>query len=107
VAGMIKAYTAANLQDAHILLGLLHAEGIDARVFNANAQSGLGEIPFTHAYPEIWVMHERDVPRARSIVAAFERPGASAQSSRCHACGEESPPGFEICWNCQRPTGSN
>ncbi len=104
---MIKAYTAANLQDAHILLGLLHAEGIDARIFNANAQGGVGEIPFTNAYPEVWIVHESDAARARSIFAAFERPESSAQSNRCAACGEDNPPGFEICWNCQRPTSSN
>jgi hypothetical protein len=104
---MIKAYTAANLQDAHILLGLLHAEGIDARIFNANAQGGVGEIPFTNTYPELWLVHERDLPCARSIFAAFERPTGSVQSNQCVACGEENPPRFEICWNCQRPTGSN
>lgn len=101
---MIKAYTAANLQDAHILLGLLHAAGIEAHVLNANAQGGLGEIPFTHAYPEIWLVEARDLARARPVIERFERPPSGSPPQRCPACGEENPPGFEICWNCSAPT---
>jgi hypothetical protein len=102
---MIRAYTAANLQDAHILLGLLHAEGIEARIFNASAQGGLGEIPFTNTYPELWLLHERDVPRARLVFAQFEHPSSGmARATRCTACGEDNPAGFEICWSCGKPT---
>jgi len=104
---MIKAYTAASLQDAYILLGLLHVEGIDARILNANAQGGVGEIPFPSTYPEIWLVHERDCDRARGTFVAFERletPASEHAPTRCSACGEDNPPGFEICWNCAAPT---
>jgi hypothetical protein len=100
---MIKAYSAANLQDAHILLGLLHAAGIEARILNSNAQGGLGEIPFTHAYPEIWLVRAADLGRACQVFERFERPAPAARPSRCAACGEENPAGFEICWNCSAP----
>jgi hypothetical protein len=103
---MIRAYTAANLQDAHILLGLLQAAGIEARVLNAAAQGGLGEIPFTHAYPEIWLADATDLARARKVFEGFERPSSAASPRRCAACGEENPPAFEICWNCAAPTAS-
>src|SRR5688572_11181490 len=104
---MIKSYTAANLQDAHILLGLLSAVGIEARILNANAHGGLGEIPFTHAYPEIWLVNARDATRARQVFDEFERPPAPAQTMACPSCGEENPAGFEICWNCAAPTRSS
>lgn len=100
---MIKVYSAANLQDAHILLGLLHAAGIEARILNSNAQGGLGEIPFMHAYPEIWLARPGDLERASQLFERFERPAPSARSSGCAACGEENPAGFEICWNCSAP----
>lgn len=101
---MIRAYTAANLQDAHILLGLLQAAGIEARLFNVAAQGGLGEIPFTHAYPEIWLVDAADLPRARRVFERFEQPPLAAPPRRCPACGEENPAAFEICWNCAAPT---
>ena len=98
--GLIKAYTAANLQDAHIVLGLLASSGIKARVLNANAQGGLGEIPFTSAYPELWLEDARDAARARTIIAEFERPQRGDAQRRCPSCREENPARFEVCWKC-------
>jgi len=97
---MIRLYCAANLQDAHIVLGLLRGMGIDAHVLNGHAQGGLGEIPFTHTYPEIWLADGRDVERARQIVAGFERTPSGVPGYRCAGCGEEIPASFEWCWNC-------
>jgi hypothetical protein len=101
---MIKTYTAANLQDAHILLGLLHAEGINARILNASAQGGLGEIPFACTYPEIWLENARDTVRAKAVIEQFERPSSTGLPLTCKRCGEDSPPGFELCWNCGAAT---
>lgn len=98
---MIKAYAAANLQDAHILMGLLHAEGIEARIFNTSAQGGLGEIPFIQAYPEIWLVNPGDLGRARRLFEMFEGPADGAAPVRCVSCEEDNPSSFDICWNCQ------
>lgn len=103
---MIKAYTAANLQDAHILLGLLESAGIEARILNASAQGGLGEIPFTSTYPELWLVHARDATRARALIEEFERPQNGGAPRRCPSCGEENPAGFELCWKCGAATGA-
>ena len=97
---MRKVYSAATLPDAHMLRGLLAQAGIEARVFNENAQGGMGEIPFTHAYPEVWVMDERDLTRAAALVGQFDRPAAPAGALRCPHCGEESPGNFQVCWSC-------
>ena len=102
---MIKVYTAANLPDAYLLLGLLGSEGINARILNANAQGGLGEIPFANTYPEIWLEHPRDVPRTRLIIERFERPQIGGAPLTCGHCGEDNPAGFELCWSCRAPIG--
>ena len=57
---MKKIYSAATLPDAHLVRGLLGQAGIEAKVFNEKLQGGMGEIPFTHAYPEVWIIDERD-----------------------------------------------
>lgn len=100
---MRRVYETANLQEAHLILHLLSAEGIEARILNANAQGGLGEIPFTQTYPEIWVMRDGELDRARTIIAAYERRPAVQGTRRCPACGEENPDNFETCWHCGRP----
>lgn len=99
---MFRLCTAANLPEAHLLLHRLAHAGIEARVLNEHAQGGLGEIPFTHAYPEIWVMEAADESRAREILAEFERAPSSRETACCQTCGEINPPGFEICWHCGR-----
>ena len=102
---MKKVYRAANLPDAHLVRGLLAHAGIEAHVLNENAQGGLGQLPFTEAWPEVWVSEERDLPRAREVVQAFERAPAAGVALRCQACGEENPSTFQLCWNCGDAVG--
>ena len=97
---MRKVYSAATLPDAHLVRGLLIQAGIDARVLNENAQGGMGEIPFTHAWPEVWVIDESDETKAREVVRQFERPAVRAGVQRCAICTEENPGNFQVCWNC-------
>jgi hypothetical protein len=97
---MIRVYEAANLQDAHILLGLLTQARIPARILNAHAQGGLGDIPFGETYPGVWIEDERDLPRARQLVADYQSQPVAAGTQTCVACGEESPANFHTCWNC-------
>lgn len=101
---MRKVYSAANLQEAYLLLHRLQHAGIPARVLNEHAQGGLGELPFTHVYPEVWVTHDADVERARAVVTEHERAGHAAASSRpCRFCREQNPGSFESCWRCGAP----
>jgi hypothetical protein len=97
---MKKLYAAASLPDAHIVLHLLEAAGIEARVFNENAQGGLGEIPFTHVYPEVWVLDQKQFDHAREIVSQHDAAVADAGVKSCVSCGEDNPSNFELCWQC-------
>lgn len=101
---MQRLYMAANLQDAYLLLHRLQHAGIEARVMNEHLQGGVGEIPFTHAYPEVWLVEEADAERARTVVREHERAAQQPLAPRsCPACGEENPGGFEVCWRCGAP----
>ena len=99
---MKKFYTAADLPDAYIILNLLSQAGIEAHVFNENAQGVLGEIPFTHAYPVVWLEHASDRARAEEVIADYEASETDGVC-RCHACGEENPINFQLCWRCGKP----
>lgn len=100
---MQRVYAAANLQEAHLVRQLLEQSGIAARVFNENAQGGMGEIPFTHVYPELWVEDERDAARAAEIIQEFEHAPEVQGETACPRCGEVNPANFELCWRCGRP----
>lgn len=99
---MRKIYSAATLPDAHLVRGLLAREGIDARVFNENAQSLMGEIPIHLAWPEVWIVDEGDADRARAIIRGIERSPDSTRTTFCPHCGEGNPGNFQVCWNCGR-----
>ncbi|MEK7304114.1 MAG: DUF2007 domain-containing protein [Pseudomonadota bacterium] len=99
---MQRLYSAANLPEAYLVRGLLAAAGIEARVFNEYAGGALGELPFAEAAPSVWVEEERDLPRARQVVATYENAAAAPGVTRCGACGEENPHDFAVCWQCQR-----
>lgn len=101
---MLKLCSAASLPEAHLLCELLDRAGIAARVLNQNAQSGLGEIPFTHAWPELWIERERDARHALELVRAWEHAPRSPDIG-CRGCGESNPGGFELCWNCGASLG--
>ncbi len=95
---MFRLYTAANLPEAHLVLHRLQAAGIKAKVFNENAQGGLGELPVT--YPEVWVEQAEDIEKGRNIIREFEQSDVVAASRVCAQCGEENPVNFEVCWQC-------
>ncbi|OGI47989.1 MAG: hypothetical protein A2151_05170 [Candidatus Muproteobacteria bacterium RBG_16_65_34] len=100
---MRRLCSAANLPEAYLLKQLLEQAGIEARVFNEHAQGALGEIPFTHAYPEVWLINDADAVRAEELIRTYERTEPSAVTRACPACGEQNPQGFEICWRCGAP----
>jgi len=97
---MKKIYSAANLMEAQIMLDLLGHAGIKARLFNENAQGGLGEIPFTHAYPEVWVIDDSDLEPGQAVVSNYENSPVETGIVFCHVCAEENPRNFQLCWHC-------
>ena len=100
---MFKVYSAGSIQDAYIIQGMLNEAGIETRILNEFAQGGVGEIPFTQAYPEIWIIREADRKRAKEIISQFDthhRPGDDLFCPRCH---ESNPDTFETCWHCGNP----
>lgn len=82
------------------MLDLLGHAGIEARLFNENAQGGLGEIPFSNAYPEVWIIDDRDFERGQLVVNSYESSPIDSGIIFCRACGEENPRNFQLCWHC-------
>ncbi|MGH8762375.1 MAG: DUF2007 domain-containing protein [Nitrosospira sp.] len=97
---MKKICSAASLIEAQIMLDLLEHANINARLFNEHAQGGVGDIPFTHAYPEVWVIRDSDFARGQAIVRAFEKTPVETRIVFCRTCGEENPHNFQLCWKC-------
>lgn len=100
IGAVKRIYLAASLPEAHLLLHSLQAENIEATVFNENAQGGVGELPVTQVYPEVWIERAEDETRARLVVRKFESNSVSVPDKKCRGCGEVNPSTFEVCWQC-------
>ncbi len=105
---MQRVYTARHPIDAHLVRGLLEAEGIPAEVRGEVLFGARGEIPMTEdTLPSVWVLDEWAATRARSVVLRH-RAGlapAAGPAWSCPACGETLEPQFSDCWRCTPDVG--
>ncbi|QFU77046.1 DUF2007 domain-containing protein [Halioglobus maricola] len=101
---MKKVYTSENRFYVGNIRNLLEAQGIEVVLRNEHVSSAVGEIPVFDTWPELWVVKERDFPRAEQIVQQALSP-AGAAPWRCKRCGEENDQAFEFCWQCQSDPG--
>ena len=96
---MRRVYTAATLPEAHLILQLLASVGINARVFNENAQGAIGELPVTDTWPDVWIVQNHQFRAARAVIERYE--SSRENELLCSSCGEISPGSFEVCWQCR------
>ncbi|MEZ5476806.1 MAG: DUF2007 domain-containing protein [Thiolinea sp.] len=67
---MKTIYRAANITEAHLVAGMLEAQGIAAHVGGHYLQGGVGEIA-TMDFARVWVADE-DYEAARPLIAEYE-----------------------------------
>jgi Putative prokaryotic signal transducing protein len=94
---MKKLCSTANIIEAQLLADLLKQDGIDVLVFNQYALGAMGEIPFTHTYPELWVVNDHDL---ESVARALEHAARRDAHKSCRGCGEQLAADLLSCWNC-------
>lgn len=93
-------YSSLNLHEVHHLKNLLEVEGIRCRITNELLSRLAGEIPFTECAPQLWLLNEGDLDRARQVVRDFGRSAAAAPTWQCPDCGESLEGQFSTCWQC-------
>ena len=96
---MRRLRQAPNIAIATLWADLLREEGIAASVQRQFLGSVAGEIPPDQCLPEVWVLHDEQLPRARALL---EQLLSLPQRRWTCACGELVEGGFESCWNCGR-----
>ena len=109
---MKRVYTAHDPIEAHLVKGLLKADGIEAIVRGEHLFPLRGSLPVTSdTNPSVWVANDMDFDKGRTIVQAYDH-GARADRERaphwhCAWCGETLEGQFTACWKCGaiRPLG--
>jgi hypothetical protein len=86
---------------AGLMKDLLEQDGILCVIRNDSLSNLLGEIPFTNCYPELWVIHDQDYPKAKEVLDSWmNQPNQVAASWECPNCGEIIEGQFAACWKC-------
>ncbi|TVQ90778.1 MAG: hypothetical protein EA400_05855 [Chromatiaceae bacterium] len=99
---MQRLCEAANRIEAQLLSDLLARHRIDNRIFGDYLLGGIGELP-ADLCPSIWIIDDRDLPRAQTLLEAHladRAARAAARSWVCRGCGELIDGGFDLCWHC-------
>ena len=95
---MKKLTQAPNIALATLWADMLTQGGIDASVQRYFASSIAGDIPPDQAQPEIWVIDDDQLDKARSLLADMQRP--VWRHWACPKCQEIIDGPFEQCWQC-------
>jgi hypothetical protein len=100
---MKKVYSAKDpLMVAH-LKNVLATFGIHCVTRKIDLLSAAGELPPTECWPELWIINDEKLARAKAIIRKTLAPLESVKKPwRCAGCGEELEGQFTECWNCGR-----
>lgn len=114
MADLRKIYDADGPGDAHVLRGLLEAQGIDA-VIRGDDMVPLqgGSLSWVEMVTSVWVLDDDPDRFARAVAIADEyaarrdEPPAAEGSGgwRCRSCGETVEEQFTACWSCGAERG--
>lgn len=94
---MLRLTQAPNLAIATLWADALAVEGIDSSVERAYLSGLAGGLPPDQCLPEVWIHHEQQEARARTLLHDLQN--VPQQRWYC-TCGELVEGGFEQCWQC-------
>jgi hypothetical protein len=102
---MKQVFVAQHPTEAHLVRGLLEANGIAAEVHGEALFSARGEAPATpETLPTVWVLDDGQVSSAGTVLAEYGSSKGSVTGSdaawACPACGERIEFQFTECWHC-------
>ncbi len=88
---------------AGLLKEILAKEGIACLVRNENLFAAMGEIPLIECYPELWVIDDETLPRAKLLLDGWlKNSSLDATPWVCPDCHERLDGHFGACWSCGR-----
>jgi len=110
---MIKVFEAQHLSEAHLLCGLLQADGISAEVRGHDLFSTLGMgsgVP--GVLPTVWISDPSNSDKALALISQFTKGNTAISASpswKCPQCQEIHETQFSSCWKCgaQKPVSAS
>lgn len=97
---MIKVFEDFDYMKVGQMQSLLESHDIPTFLKNQFGFGGTGELPFIETVPQLFVLHEQDLPRARQLLSEVDSSTASGDAWTCAKCGTEIEGNFSECWHC-------
>ena len=83
------------------LKNVLATFGIKCVTKKMDLISAAGQLPPTECWPELWVVEDERVAKAKAILKKTLAPLASVKKAWvCKSCDEKIEGQFSECWNC-------
>lgn len=79
---------------------LLESHGIATFIRNQFGSSVMGEVPFVEVVPQLFVLKQKDVPRAQELLRSNLAAESTATDWTCPECGIDVDGQFSHCWRC-------
>jgi hypothetical protein len=99
---MIKVFEDFDIMLVGHYQSVLESNGIATFMKNQFGTSGAGELPFVEVVPQLWVLNETDVGRAKELISTLDESENAQQSQPwdCPSCGIAQEAAFTHCWKC-------
>jgi hypothetical protein len=97
MVAMPRLTQAPNLVIATLWADALAQQGIAASVQRQYLGSAAGQLPPDQCLPEVWITHQEQEERARTLLHDLQHV---PQHRWFCVCGELVEGGFEQCWQC-------
>ena len=106
---MIKVFEDFELSKVGQFQSVLEAEGIRTYLKNQFTSGVLGEIPFVEAVPQLWIIENDDLVKAKRLIQELlSNPEDIGPEWTCAQCDSVVDGVFSHCWKCnaERPADS-
>ncbi len=97
---MIKVFENFEFSRVGQMQSLLESHGIKTFIRNEYGSSVVGELPFVEVVPQLFVLEQKDLARARQLLLLDLPMESSADDWVCPECGIDVEGNFSRCWKC-------
>jgi rubrerythrin len=99
---MIKVFEDFDITLVGHYQSVLESNDIATFMKNQFGTSGAGELPFVEVVPQLWVLNEADIERAKALIEELHDPDNTQQLKAwdCPRCGTAQEAAFTHCWKC-------
>jgi hypothetical protein len=97
---MIKVFENFDFSRVGQMQSLLESHGIRTFLKNQYGSSVMGEVPFVEVVPQLYVLEERDLARAKQLLQLDLPVEQPDEDWVCAECGVDVDGTFDRCWKC-------